>query len=145
MKKLTLMTLLALAGIGSNAFAYNYTIVNKTDEKITVEIKPTLVPAYSWVLAPAGTTISASEAAPSSLIVPPGIDDIPGTEFGDTHVFKYTGGCLTQNSIKINGIVVSTYTRTAGVRLEGMASICGDRTIWIEKSSGVFTATAQEQ
>ena len=146
MKKLTLMTLLALAGIGSNAFAYNYTIVNKTNEKITVEIKPTWATAYSWVLAPSGTTIPASQAAPSSLVVPPGIDDIPGTEFGDTHVFKYTGAsiglCLTQNSIKINGIIVPAYqkdtrigTSKVQVGIEAMGDACGDKTIWIEGSS----------
>jgi hypothetical protein len=147
MKKLTIITLLALAVIGSSASAYNYTIVNKTNEKITVEIKPTWATAYSWVLAPSGTTIPASEALPSSVIVPPGIDDIPQAEFGDTHVFKYTGAsiglCLTQNSIKINGIIVPAYQKPdtrigipkVQVGIEAMGNACGDKTIWIEGSS----------
>ena len=127
MKKLTLMTLLALTGISFSASAYNYTVVNKTNQKITVSIISAASTTYSWVLAPSGTTIPASQAASSSLVVPPGIDDIPGAEFGDTHVFKFTGIdaklCLSSNFIDVNGKVVDA--------VGGPAGFCGDKTVSI--------------
>jgi hypothetical protein len=157
MKKFTIMMLLALAVIGSSASAYNYTVVNKTNQKITVSVTPTAGPTYSWVLAPSGTTISASEAAPSSLIVPQGIDDIPGAEFSDTKVFKFTGInsglCLNEGSFKVNG-KTAEFTRITGedlaIEIIGgigsfgimtMADYCGDNTISISQNAeGSFIA-----
>jgi hypothetical protein len=154
MKKLTLMTLLALAGIGSNASAYNYTVVNKTNQKVTVAITPSAGPTYSWVLAPAGKTIPASQAMPSSLIVPPGIDDVPGTAFGDTHVFKYGALCLNKGSIKVNGqtadftwpgqgsLVKEIIYDVLSVGSAAVGIYCGDKTISISQNpDGTFVAS----
>jgi hypothetical protein len=158
MKKFTIMTLLALAVIGSSASAYDFTVVNKTNQKITVSVTPTAGPTYSWVLAPSGITISASEALPSSLIVPPGIDDIPGNEFSDTKVFKFTGVnsglCLNNDSIKVNGKTVDfttpstfdtgmeTLVSVVSLGLMGEIDYCGDKTILISQKDGAFVALA---
>jgi hypothetical protein len=158
MKKITLMTLLALAGISFNASAYNYTVVNKTNQTITVSVTPFSGSTYSWVLAPSGTTIPVSQAAPSSLVVPPGINDIPGTEFGDTKVFQFTGTnsklCLKIGSVKVNGKAADFTWPGHGdyamdvvydAILKGSAPVgiyCGDKTISISQNpDGSFAAS----
>ena len=158
MRKLTFVILLALAEISFSASAYNYTVVNKTNQKITVAITPFSGSTYSWVLAPAGTTIPASQATPSSFVVPPGIDDIPGTEFGDTKVFQFTGTnsklCLKIGSVKVNGKSADFTWPGHGdyamdvvydVLSKGTAPVgiyCGDKTISISQNpDGSFAAS----